>query len=608
MRAFCEPDPIAASAEVSRAAARLAAGAAAWARRSPAERAGVALRTAGAVARAADAWSEAAIALKRGPAGAGSGSAAEAARVGACAAGVRAEEIATGPLATLRLLLVTAGSLAAIGRGGLPWIPRPPRLVPAGGGAGGAASHVAIDLLPARGPRGPLYDAAIFAGHQAIVHCVDPGGLEAFERSWREEVERRPSGGAGDLSRSPGVDDGLSRSPLRVAVVLGAGNVTGLGPADCVSQIFEHGRAALLKLHPLHAPLEAILRQALEPLVEEGLLAILVGGVEVARDALVRPEVGHVHLTGGAAAFDALVWGGRTRTGPPVLRTPLTCELGNVSPWVVMPGRYRERELLRQADMVAASIVNNTSFNCIATKLVVTAGSWDQRDAFLAAIRRRLEAVPPRPGWYPGSGDSWEALTDEPLPKDGSLPWHFRTGLDPDREPHLVDREWFVPVAAEVPLAADSVEAFCGAASGLLARLPGSLAASVTLPGISGSRDARRAERFLEHLRFGVVAVNTWSALGYSLGSLPWGGFPGGTLAEPKSGIGFVHDPLLLPLVHHSILRGPLASRLEPPWFPWHPRGETLTRGLVELYGSIARGKSGLWPLARLLPTVLAGG
>jgi acyl-CoA reductase-like NAD-dependent aldehyde dehydrogenase len=392
-----------------------------------------------------------------------------------------------------------------------------------------------------------------------------------------------------------------------MAVVLGAGNVTALGPADCVSQIFEHGRAALLKLHPLHAPLEGVLREALAPLVEEGLLAILTGGPEVARDLIARPEVGHVHLTGGSAAFESLVWDGRPRSGPPVLQTPLTCELGNVSPWVVIPGRYSDRELVRQADTVAASIVNNTSFNCIATKLVVTAGSWDQRDAFLAAIRRRLAAAPARPAWYPGSTAAWEAVADRSAPADGSLPWVFRSGVDPDREPHLVDREWFVPLAVEVPLAADSLETFCGAASGLLGRLPGSLAASVTLPGSAGARDARRAESFVEHLRFGVVAVNTWSALGYSLGSLPWGGFPGGTLAEPKSGIGFVHDPLLLPLVHHSILRGPLFTRMQPAWFPWNRQGERLARGLVDLYGSIARGKSGLWPLARMLPTVLVG-
>jgi aldehyde dehydrogenase (NAD(P)+) len=183
----------------------------------------------------------------------------------------------------------------------------------------------------------------------------------------------------------------------------------------------------------------------------------------------------------------------------------------------------------------------------------------------------------------------------------------FRSGIDPDRDSQFIEREWFVPTAAEVPLAADSIEAFCTGVQALVARLPGSLAASVTLPDSLPAYDRARVELLIEHLPFGVVAVNTWSALAYSLGSVPWGGFPGSTLAEPRSGIGFVHDPLLLPLVHNTILRAPLASQLLPAWFPWHRHGATLARGLVDVYASIAAGKRGLWQLARMLPAVLTG-
>ena len=392
-----------------------------------------------------------------------------------------------------------------------------------------------------------------------------------------------------------------------MALVLGAGNVTGLAPADCISQIFEHGRAAFLKLHPLHAPLRGVLHEALRPLVDAGLLAIVAGGVEVAKAALASPGLDHVHLTGGAAAFDAVVWGGRSRNASPVLAQSMTCELGNVTPWIIVPGRYASHELASQADMIAASIVNNTSFNCIATKLVVTARSWGQRDEFLALVQRRLAMQRPRPAWYPGSAESWESLAGETPPPDGTLPCVLRPGIDPVRDPQFVAREWFVPVAAEVPLEADSVESFCGRVHDLVGRLPGSLAASVTLPPALAAHDAARAEMLVEHLPFGVVAVNTWSALAYSLGSVPWGGFPGATLADPRSGIGFVHDPLLLPLVHNTVLRGPLAARPKPPWFPWHAHGSALAAGLLSMYGEFARGRSGLWQLARMVPAVLTG-
>jgi acyl-CoA reductase-like NAD-dependent aldehyde dehydrogenase len=416
--------------------------------------------------------------------------------------------------------------------------------------------------------------------------------MAAFDRAWAREIQTRPTAGG-------------------VAVVLGAGNVTGLAAADAISQIFEHGRAVLLKLHPLHGVLEPILREALGPLVAAGVLEIVTGGAEVAKAAVAAPLVTHVHLTGGDGAYDALVWGGPRRDRPagarPVLAKPITCELGNVTPWIVVPGRYTRRQLECQADMVAASIVNNTSFNCIATKLVITCREWDQRQAFLDRVQRRLAEQPSRRAWYPGATAVWETLAERQAPADGTLPTVFRAGLDLDRDARWTEREWFVPCVGEVALEADSVDAFCSLALELTRRIPGSLAANVTLPAAVDPATRRRQEMLLDHLTYGVVAVNCWSALAYAMTSIPWGGFPGGTLEEPGSGLGMVHDPLLLPLVHNSILRGPLVVWPKPPWFAWHTRGVPLTRGVTAMYARAAAGRATLPALMRLLPDVLLG-
>ena len=273
----------------------------------------------------------------------------------------------------------------------------------------------------------------------------------------------------------------------------------------------------------------------------------------------------------------------------------------------MVPGRYSPRQLRFQADLVAASILNNTSFNCIATKCVVTCRGWPQREEFLRLVAGRLGSMPPRLAWFPGAAAAWEEATGLAAPADGCLPWTFLTGIDPVRERRLVDREWFMPVATEVPLKADDIEEFCSQAAEFTHTLPGSLAASVTIPAALPAADAARVELLVEHLRYGVVAVNTWSALAYALGGVPWGGYPGSTLAEPASGIGHVHDPLLLPLVHNAILRAPLAAWITPPWLPWHPRARQLATGVLGMYAAIARGKSGLGQLMRMLPAVLAG-
>jgi aldehyde dehydrogenase (NAD(P)+) len=569
---------------------RLAAASPTHAGRDAPARAALALRTARSVAGAAGQWTGVAVEIKHRheraePAGEIAG---KPAHGGACgqAAVAWAEEAATGPLATLRLLLLTARACADVARQGRPRLATPPRVLHPAGGAG-PASFVAVDVLPAR----QLLDRVVFRDHAATVRCVNPGGVPRFLEAWNQEVRERPGRGG-------------------VALVLGAGNVTGLAVADACCQIFEHGRVVLLKLHPLHAPLEPVLRAALAPLIAADVLAIRSGGPEIAREAVADPRVAHVHLTGGRAAFDALVWGGpgpRPAGAVPVLDKPLTCELGNVTPWFVVPGRYTSAQLRHQADLVAGSIAHNTSFNCIATKCVVTGRAWAQRDEFLAQVARRLESQPPRPAWYPGSTAAWESLAERPAPADGTLPWLVRTGLDPAAETPWLAREWFLPAVVEVSLPADTIEDYCTAAGALAHRLPGTLAASVTIPRSLPPHEARRASLFVEHLEYGVVAVNTWVALGYALGSVPWGGYPGGTLAEPHSGIGWVHDPLLLPLVHNTIVRGPLVAGIVPPWLPWHTGGAGITRGVIGIYGAIAGGGSGLGHLLAMVPAVLRG-
>jgi hypothetical protein len=86
---------------------RLAAGAAAWAAQLAAARSTLAVETARTTAAVADDWVDAAMAIKQA-----AGTSADAV--------ARAEETATGPLVTLRLLLVTARALADIDRIGLP--------------------------------------------------------------------------------------------------------------------------------------------------------------------------------------------------------------------------------------------------------------------------------------------------------------------------------------------------------------------------------------------------------------------------------------------------------------------------------------------------------
>jgi acyl-CoA reductase-like NAD-dependent aldehyde dehydrogenase len=441
---------------------------------------------------------------------------------------------------------------------------------------GTPSSLLSVDVLPVQ----RLYDSTIFRGHQATVRCANIGSVETFMKLWQEECQRRPYSGG-------------------VAVVLGAGNVTGLAAADAISQIFEYGRAVLLKLHPVQASFVTVFRSALKPLVEAGLLHVVTGDKELVSDSIKDKQVTAMHLTGGEETFRNIVRSNKNELGV----KEITCELGNVTPWIVVPGKYSEKDLLYQADQVAASIANNSSFNCIATKVVVTSRHWPQRQQFLDRIEQRLTSLPARPAWYPGAIDLHQKATGQSI-AGGLMKPKLLQDIRRDDQPHWFAQEWFIPIAIETAVDGDSIEEFCTEISRLVHELPGTLAASVTRPDGMATHDASRVELLIEHLRYGVVAVNAWSALAYAVANIPWGGFPGGTIEDPQSGIGHVHNPQFLPLVHNSILRAPLRVWPTPPWFPWHGKGEQLARGVTGMYAAIAEGKGGLWNLVGMLPDV----
>jgi aldehyde dehydrogenase (NAD(P)+) len=64
-------------------------------------------------------------------------------------------------------------------------------------------------------------------------------------------------------------------------------------------------------------------------------------------------------------------------------------------------------------------------------------------------------------------------------------------------------------------------------------------------------------ERTLAELRYGAIAVNAWAAVAFLTARASWGAFPGHTLTDVGSGIGVVHNALLLNNVERTVVRGP---------------------------------------------------
>ncbi len=493
------------------------------------------------------------------------------------------EEIAGGPLVTLRYLRLLIHTLRDIQERGVPRL--------AGKVREDADGRLLIPVIPIH----KLFDTVAFFGFKAHVRMRDGVTRDNLHQQFAPHY-------CGDAGNGKDV-----ASSANVALVLGAGNVSSIPATDTFEKIFAEGKVVLLKMHPVNDYLLPIFQRAFAPLIDSGYLRIVGGGADVGAAAINHQQVDEVHITGGIDTHDAIVWGGdldeqarRKQENDPVLTKPISSELGNVSPWIVMPGPYSQRQLKFQAENVAASAMNNAAFNCLATRVLITWKGWDQRDQFLDELQSHFDNIPHRKAYYPGAHERYRRFTGEgPEPHETeTLPWTLLRDIDHDESPHFLEEESFVCVLAEVALDADTEDEFLQKAVEFVnEKLWGTLCAAVTVHPRS-RRGAAAETRFQSHisrLKYGAVGINQWPGLIYGLASIPWGGFPGNSIADTQSGVGWVHNTFLLENVQQSILDGPLTVWPKPIWFPSHTLSEPVAWKLLDLYH-----QPSLWKVCQL--------
>src|SRR5690606_37390639 len=95
----------------------------------------------------------------------------------------------------------------------------------------------------------------------------------------------------------------------RVALVLGAGNVSSIAAADVFARLFQERKAVLLKMNPVNEYLGPFFERAFRSLVDADYLAIAYGGAEVGGRLVEHPSIDEVHITGSIHAHQSIVWG-----------------------------------------------------------------------------------------------------------------------------------------------------------------------------------------------------------------------------------------------------------------------------------------------------------
>ena len=424
------------------------------------------------------------------------------------------------------------------------------------------------------------------------------------------EVWLQPGIEKAEAIRSAGL---AQRDPSRtngVGAVLGAGNIFSIAPLDTIYELYANNRVVALKLNPITDPLLPVLTKVLAPFIAVGAVRILTGGAETGTYLVRHKLVDHVHMTGSALTHDAIVFGTgeegarRKAADEPVLDKEMTAELGGVSPTIVLPGVWNKADIEFQANHVATQRLHNNGYNCVAAQVVVLPKRWAQREEFIAAIRKAVNDAPARAASYPGS-DVRVATADASYPDAQHLGAHGARVLvvDPADREALLRTEYFGPVLGVIELDVADENFAEEAVRVANDEFVGTLGVNIIAhpDTIKGMGD--RFDHLVEKLRYGTIAINAWTGVGYLTPTATWGAFPGHKRNDIQSGTGVVHNAFLLDRPERTVVRGPFrpAPRSvfrgewslspKPPWFVNNRTSATTGRLLVDFAGAPGWGK-----------------
>jgi aldehyde dehydrogenase (NAD(P)+) len=124
-------------------------------------------------------------------------------------------------------------------------------------------------------------------------------------------------------------------------------------------------------------------------------------------------------------------------------------------------------------------------------------------------------------------------------------------------------------------------------------RLAGTLGVNLLVDPAAQRELGVALDEAITELRYGTIAVNAWTGVGFLTARASWGAFPGHTIDDVQSGIGVVHNALLLEDPERTVVRGPFrpAPRSflhrefslapKPPWFTSNRTAATTGRLLT---------------------------
>ena len=379
----------------------------------------------------------------------------------------------------------------------------------------------------------------------------------------------------------------------KITLILGAGNVSSIPVLDALFHMIAHKSVIYIKLNPVNDYLLPIFTQVFEPFISRGFMIITEGDMEASKYLTEHEGFQQIHLTGSNYTYENIVYG-RTlsdkerslKTLPKINKKPITTELGNVTPIIVHPGNWSRAEIRHQAKKIVTAKLNNSGFNCIAAQVIILPKNWKHTDKLKRDIKYYLKKVGDTTSYYPGASENLNDLVqtenyDQINNLSCSTPFLVS---DLNLEKEYANKEVWSTALYFQELPYSTYENFCSKAVDYVNNhLWGNLGVTVLIKNHKKKTNQGILNTYIEELKYGTVAINEWSALGFVIPTLPWGGYPGNKDNDIQSGQGYVHNALLFESPQKGIVysRFRLSPLIDPPWFVTNRKAHRIFKHLT---------------------------
>jgi acyl-CoA reductase-like NAD-dependent aldehyde dehydrogenase len=358
--------------------------------------------------------------------------------------------------------------------------------------------------------------------------------------------------------------------------VFGAGNYE--APIDVMAKMFVENKVVIFKQNPVNELVGVVLKKIFKDLIEDGYLHIFAGSSDVGKKILSHPDITDAVLTGGKDTYNRIVWGAtreeqerNRQSNHKVFHKRIDAELGGVTPMIIVPGKWTQKEIDHQASQISATKHANGGHACISPQVVIVDDDWPQKKLFLNRLQHYLAEAPTEVCYYPGGMKNYEKFRmNYPQAQIlGQKKRYFDKQLNPlfipevENDSLALKEEAFTMVLAQTSIkgtGGDSLKFLNKAVQFCNEKVFGDLGCSVIVDPRTARRIGSGIEDCIAKLEYGLIGVNVWSGMIAIFPQLTWGAFPGNTAWNIESGVGQLGNSYMFDQIEKSVLWTPMIS------------------------------------------------